>query len=107
MPNVIHVLLADDHTLVREGLRQILEDTPGVAVVGQAGDGAEALALATRLVPDVVILAYSMPGKDAPAVIGELQKRVPHAKIESPVKSRPSRARKQESLRNLRAASRV
>jgi len=57
----IRVVIADDHALVREGTRQILEDQPGLAVVGEAADGEEAVALASRLRPDVVLMDIAMP----------------------------------------------
>jgi DNA-binding NarL/FixJ family response regulator len=58
----IRILLADDHTLVRAGIRGLLEGLPGVEVVGEAGDGAEALRQAQELRPDVVLLDVGMPG---------------------------------------------
>ena len=57
----IRVLLADDHSLVRQGFRRILEDEPDVEVVGEAGGGAEAIELDRKLEPDVVVLDMSMP----------------------------------------------
>ena len=57
----IRVLLADDHALVRQGFRRILEDEPDIEVVGEAGGGAEAVALDQQLEPDVVVLDMSMP----------------------------------------------
>jgi DNA-binding NarL/FixJ family response regulator len=57
----IRVLLADDHALVRQGFRRILEDEPGIIVVGEAGGGAEAIALDRALEPDVVVLDLGMP----------------------------------------------
>jgi DNA-binding NarL/FixJ family response regulator len=56
------VVLADDHTLVRSGIRRILEAHPGFAVVGEAADGNEALALVRETVPDVIVLDLNMPG---------------------------------------------
>jgi len=57
----IRVLLADDHALVRQGFRRILEDEKDIEVVGEAGGGAEAIALDQQLDPDVVVLDMSMP----------------------------------------------
>lgn len=57
----IRVLLADDHTLVRKGLRSLLEDLPEVEVVGEAGDGAEAVRLVSTLHPDIVLMDIAMP----------------------------------------------
>lgn len=62
MTHPIRVLLADDHALVRAGLRKLLESLSGVAVVGEAGDGREALALAASKKPDLVLLDITMPG---------------------------------------------
>ena len=57
----IRVLLADDHALVRQGFRRILEDEHDIEVVGEAGGGAEAIALDQQLEPDVVVLDMAMP----------------------------------------------
>ena len=57
----IRVLLADDHALVRQGFRRILEDEPDIEVVGEAGGGAEAIALDQQLSPDVIVMDMSMP----------------------------------------------
>ncbi|MBA4065595.1 MAG: DNA-binding response regulator [Isosphaera sp.] len=58
----IRVLLADDHVVVREGLKALINAQPGLEVVGEAGDGPAALDLADRLDPDVVVVDVSMPG---------------------------------------------
>jgi DNA-binding NarL/FixJ family response regulator len=60
----IRVLLADDQTLVRSGFRLILRAEPGIEVVGEAADGAEAIALARELDPDVVLMDVRMPNVD-------------------------------------------
>jgi DNA-binding NarL/FixJ family response regulator len=61
---VIRVLVADDQPLVRRGLRTILESEPDLEVVGEAADGAEAVARAERMAPDVVLMDVRMPGMD-------------------------------------------
>ncbi|SHM95704.1 two component transcriptional regulator, LuxR family [Cryptosporangium aurantiacum] len=61
---LIRVLLADDQALVRAGFRALLDAQPGIAVVGEAKDGAEAARLAEALAPDVVLMDIRMPGVD-------------------------------------------
>ena len=63
-PDVIKVLIADDHRMVRQGLRTFLELQDGVEVVGEAADGAECADLAAELEPDVILLDLVMPGVD-------------------------------------------
>ncbi len=60
----VRVLLADDHSLVRAGVRRILEAEPGIEVVGEESDGATALAALSRVAADVLVLDLSMPGMD-------------------------------------------
>ncbi len=69
---VIRTLLVDDEILVRSGLRMILEADPGIEVVGEGGDGAEAVRLAQELTPDVVLLDIRMPGTDGLAAAARL-----------------------------------
>jgi DNA-binding NarL/FixJ family response regulator len=68
----IRVLLADDHTLVRAGIRGLLQGLADVDVVGEAGDGQEALRLAESLRPDVVLLDVGMPGLNGLEVAGRI-----------------------------------
>ena len=63
----IRVLICDDQDLVRDGLRTILSTAPGIEVVGEAGDGAEAVEMTERLTPDVVLMDLKMPGTDGVA----------------------------------------
>ena len=58
----IRVLIADDHSVVRQGLRAFLEGDRGLELVGEARDGAEALRMAHRLRPDVILMDLLMPG---------------------------------------------
>src|SRR3954462_15396325 len=58
----IRVILVDDHAMVREGLRLLLRTTPDIAVVGEAGNGVSALALARQISPDIIVLDLDMPG---------------------------------------------
>jgi DNA-binding NarL/FixJ family response regulator len=60
----VRVLIVDDNELVRDGLRMVLEPTPGIEVVGEAGDGVTGVAEATRLRPDVVLMDVRMPDLD-------------------------------------------
>jgi DNA-binding NarL/FixJ family response regulator len=68
----IRVLLADDHTLVRAGIRGLLQGLERVEVVGEAGDGQEALRLAETLRPDIVLLDIGIPGLNGLEVAGRL-----------------------------------
>jgi two-component system response regulator NreC len=61
MTHSIRVLLADDHRMMREGIRALLERQPGIRVIGEASDGREAVRLAMQLRPDVVVMDVSMP----------------------------------------------
>jgi DNA-binding NarL/FixJ family response regulator len=72
---VIRLLIADDHPVVRDGLSGMFATDPDFEVVGQAGDGAEAVRLAGTLKPDVILMDLRMPGMDGVAAITELAKR--------------------------------
>jgi len=73
----IRVLLADDHLVVRKGLRAILERQPGIEVVGEAADGREAIAQAEVLAPDVVIIDITMPHLNGIDATAQIVKRTP------------------------------
>ena len=71
----IRLLIADDHPVVRDGLSGIFESDPGFEVLGQAADGAQAVDLAERLGPDVVLMDLRMPGTDGLGAIAEIARR--------------------------------
>jgi DNA-binding NarL/FixJ family response regulator len=70
---MIRVVLTDDHPVVRSGIRQLLEKTADIVVVGEASDGAEALRLVKALDPDVLLLDMEMPGETGVQVAQQLQ----------------------------------
>src|SRR5439155_11436528 len=69
---MIRVLIADDHAIVRTGLAQLLGTTEDLRLVGEAADGAQAVALAAELRPDVVLMDLSMPGLDGVAATARI-----------------------------------
>lgn len=75
MSDAIRVLLVDDHPLVRAGIRRVLESRPGLTVVGEATNGAEALRLIQGLAPDIVVLDLAMPEVDGFDVLDRLRRR--------------------------------
>ena len=81
MSDPIRVLIADDHLIVREGLRLILETAEGMALVGEAADGAEAVRLAGQVQPDVVLMDLRMPGMDGLTAIERLRETHPHIAV--------------------------
>ncbi|HEY6948101.1 MAG TPA: response regulator transcription factor [Gemmatimonadales bacterium] len=77
----IRVLVADDHAVVREGIRHVLEREPGFEVVAEAANGSEVLPLAQRHRPDVAVLDISMPGESGIQVAAQLRQRLPETRI--------------------------
>lgn len=77
----IRVLIADDHPVVREGLRGLLSFKPGFEVVGEAEDGIEAVIQANTLQPDVILMDLEMPRKNGLEAIREIRQKDPQAKI--------------------------
>jgi DNA-binding NarL/FixJ family response regulator len=77
----IRVLLADDHTLVRAGIRGLLQGIAGVEVVGEAEDGHEALRLASQLHPDVALLDIGMPGLNGLDAATQLMRTDPRVRV--------------------------
>jgi len=81
MAETIRVLVADDHLIVRQGLRLILETDEALELVGEASDGAEAVQLARELAPDVVLMDLRMPGMDGLTAIERLQVDQPQVNV--------------------------
>jgi len=79
--NRVRVLLADDHALVRAGIRALLEGLDGVGVVAEAGNGAEVLDLAREHRPDVVLLDISMPGMSGLDASAQLRRELPEVRV--------------------------
>jgi len=80
-PKPIRVLLVDDHALVRLGFGRLLRDEPDIEVVGDATDGAEAVELAMRLKPDVVVMDYAIPVQNGAMATRIIRERLPHTRV--------------------------
>lgn len=74
----IRVLLADDHAIVREGIKRILAEEPDIEVVGEAGDGLEAVEMAKKLKPDVAILDITMPALNGIDATRQIRSSLPN-----------------------------
>jgi NarL family two-component system response regulator YdfI len=81
MNTPIRILVADDHLIIRQGLRLILETEPDFEMVGEAADGAEALRLCTELKPNVVLMDLRMPGMDGLTAIEKLRSGQPDVAV--------------------------
>lgn len=81
MKTVITIVLADDHHVVRQGLRALLSAEPDLSIIGEAGDGLEAARLTESLQPDVLVLDLMMGGLSGLEVARQVTKRVPKTKI--------------------------
>jgi DNA-binding NarL/FixJ family response regulator len=77
----ISVLLVEDHALVRKGIRRLLEDEKDITVVGEAGDGAEAIRMARELVPQVIVMDCAMPGVDGLAATAAILEKRPETLV--------------------------
>lgn len=77
----LRILVADDHTLVRQGLRKILESQPGWVVVGEAGDGRDAVQQTMELQPDVVIMDIAMPRLNGVEALQQIERRHPNTRV--------------------------
>jgi DNA-binding NarL/FixJ family response regulator len=79
--DIIRVVLADDHALMREGLREILTAQPDITVVGEAGDSSGALAVVAAEKPDVVLLDVEMPGEDVTVTVRKMKAASPCTEV--------------------------
>ncbi len=77
----IRILLADDHTIIRQGLHSLLEKEPGMEVVGEAEDGRKALRLVRELVPDIIVMDISMPNLNGIDATHKIVSEFPEVKV--------------------------
>lgn len=77
----IKVLIADDHTILRQGIKALLDNQAGIEVIGEAKDGREALTLIERLLPDVILMDIAMPGLNGLEATRRIKKKFPGIKV--------------------------
>jgi DNA-binding NarL/FixJ family response regulator len=75
------ILIAEDHAILREGLRALLSSAPDLKIVGEAGDGEEAASRARQLAPDIVLMDLSMPNINGTEAIRTIKRRNPEIKV--------------------------
>ncbi len=78
---MIRIVIIDDHPVVRQGLRLMLEQRPDLEVVGEGADGEQAIALAIELVPDVMLLDLLLPGTDGISAVREIKRLTPTTQV--------------------------
>ena len=81
MSNPVRIMLADDHTIVRQGLARLLEEQPDLKVIGEATNGRDAVDKAKQLKPDVVIMDIAMPRMNGIEAAKRIRKHLPETKI--------------------------
>jgi len=81
MKTEFKIVIVEDYTLVRQGLKSLLSTFPGLTVVGEAVDGKEAIQVTERLKPDLVLMDLSMPKTDGVTAIKEIKRRVPQTRV--------------------------
>ncbi|MBU0944572.1 MAG: response regulator transcription factor [Proteobacteria bacterium] len=79
--NLYRILLADDHALIRHGIRNLISNNPALKVIGEVSDGEELLTFLERMVPDLLILDISMPKLTGIEAVGQVKKTYPQVKI--------------------------
>ena len=84
----ISVLLVDDHPMFRKGLRLLIEEEPDMSVVGEAGDGKEAIEKVRKLSPDVVVMDITMPNLNGIEATQQVLSHSPHTKVVALIDSR-------------------
>lgn len=77
----IRILLADDHAVLRAGIRALLDLQPDIEVIGEAGDGSQAVARTRALKPDIVLMDIGMPGLDGMAATRQIKEAYPQARV--------------------------
>ena len=77
----LRVLLVDDHVLFRKGIASLLAARPDMTVVGEAGDGIEAVTMARKTMPDIVLMDVNMPNRDGLETVAILKREMPHVQI--------------------------
>src|ERR1700689_3330414 len=80
-PTEITVLLVDDHSLVRHGFRRMLEDEPGISVVGEASDGFDAVESAVALRPQVIVMDFALPSMNGAVATRRILDVLPETKV--------------------------
>ena len=81
MDKVQRVLIVDDHTLLRAGLRSLLAEEPGIEIAGEAADGRDAIRAVGQLSPDLVLMDLSMPGMNGIEAVIEIKRRYPEVRV--------------------------
>ncbi len=77
----ISIVLADDHNMIRQGIRRLLEDAGGFDIIGEASNGIEAVELVSKLHPEVLITDFKMPGLDGMQVTRQVRESSPDTKV--------------------------
>ena len=77
----LRIIIADDHTLFRKGVKALLQNSDGIQVIGEAGEGYEALRLVKELQPDIALLDIAMPGLNGIEIASRISRDIPKVRI--------------------------